>query len=105
MTQRLYLMENEANLNKIGIARNPTKRKRQLEYSSGLKIRILKTWECLDSKARTVEQFLHVLYSRRRVMGEWFNGISVSDVEFCGFELKECNTDGSVKRIHEIVDK
>jgi hypothetical protein len=98
MTQRLYLMENEASLNKIGIARNPTKRKRQLELASGLKIKIIKCWITLDASARCVEQYLHRLYSRRRVQGEWFSHISKLDVDYCGYELLECNFDGTRRR-------
>lgn len=98
MTQRLYLMENTNNLNKIGISSNPIRRKRQIELASGTRVRIIKTWETLDAPAREVEQYLHTMFSRRRLEGEWFNGISIQDVEFCGYEIKECNNDGSLKR-------
>lgn len=99
MTQRLYLMENEANLNKIGIAKNPARRKRQLELASGLNIKIIKCWITLDATARSVEQYLHQLFSRRRLQGEWFTKISAPDIEYAGYELLECNNDGTKKRI------
>jgi hypothetical protein len=98
MTQRLYLMENNAQLNKIGIAKNPSKRKRQLELASGLNIKIIKCWVTLDATARSVEQYLHRLFARRRVQGEWFTHISIPDIEYAGYELTECNHDGTIKR-------
>ena len=90
-------MENEAELNKIGIAKNPIKRKRQLELASGLNIKIIKCWITLDATARSVEQYLHRLFSRRRLQGEWFTKISVPDI-YAGYELLECNADGTPKR-------
>lgn len=96
--KRLYLFENSNNLNKIGISNNPTRRKRQIELASGTKVSIIKCWETLDANALEVEQYLHRLFSRRRFEGEWFNNISIRDVELCGYELKECNNDGSLKR-------
>lgn len=91
-------MENSSLLNKIGIAKNPDKRRRQLELASGMKIKIIKCWTTLDAKAFEVEQYLHRLFSRRRKQGEWFDNISISDIEYAGYELTQCNTDGSEKR-------
>lgn len=98
MTQRLYLMENTNNLNKIGISINPTRRKRQIELASGTRVCIIKCWETLDATARSVEQYLHRLFARRRVQGEWFTHISIPDIEYAGYELTECNHDGTIKR-------
>jgi hypothetical protein len=97
-SQKLYLMENSNNLNKIGISKNPSKRRRQLELTSGMKIKILKCWTCLDATAYNVEQYLHRLFSRRRTVGEWFTNISIPDIEYAGYELLECNQDGTDKR-------
>lgn len=96
--QRLYLMTGPSSLNlqKIGVSINPLSRKRQLELTSGLSISILKVWETIDQTARHVEQKLHAEFSRKRCHGEWFQGISVSDIEFAGFELRECNHDGTI---------
>lgn len=96
--QRLYLMGNPFNLNKIGIALNPNKRRRQIELASGSPVHIIKCWETLDAPALEVEQYLHRLFARRRKQGEWFDNISVTDVEYAGYELKECNRDGSIRR-------
>lgn len=98
MTQRLYLMENTNNLNKIGISNNPIRRKRQIELASGTRVRIIKTWETLDARAREVEQYLHRLFSRKRLQGEWFSKINVADIEYAGYDLRECNHDGSIMR-------
>ena len=96
--QRLYLMSNPFNLHKIGIAINPNKRRRQIELASGNPITIIKCWETLDAPALEVEQYLHRLYARRRKQGEWFDNISIPDIEYAGYELKECNNDGSPRR-------
>ena len=97
--QVLYLMENSNNLNKIGISNNPTRRKRQIELASGTRVRIIKCWHTLDAKAFEVEQYLHRLFSRRRLQGEWFSKIKVADIEYAGYDLLECNHDGSLKRV------
>lgn len=98
MTQRLYLMENSNNLNKIGISINPTRRKRQIELASGTRVNIIKCWETLDAKALEVEQYLHIQFARKRLQGEWFSKITVADIEYAGYDLRECNHDGSLKR-------
>ena len=98
--QRLYLMENSAQLNKIGIAKNPQTRKRQLELASGQKIKIIKCWETIGVKALEVEQSLHVQYARRRQQGEWFTHITVGEIEMLsGYDLIECHHDGTLRRI------
>lgn len=99
--QVLYLMENEVGLRKIGISINPETRRRQLELTSGLNISILGCWRCLDATAFDVEQYLHHQFSRRRRNGEWFATIHLSDITLCGYELIECNQDGTAKRLRE----
>lgn len=96
--QRLYLMQNSIGLSKVGIALNPTKRKRQLELASGTKIDIVKCWITLDTPALEVEQFLHRQFGRRRLQGEWFSNISIPDIEYAGYDLVECKHDGSQYR-------
>lgn len=98
MTQRLYLMKNSNTLNKIGVSKNPLRRKRQIELASGTKVTIIKCWETLDANALEVERYLHVCFSRKRLQGEWFSKITVADIEFAGYDLRECNHDGSIKR-------
>ncbi|AXF53095.1 MAG: meiotically up-regulated protein 113 [Caudoviricetes sp.] len=97
--QRLYLMENSAQLRKIGVAKNPLTRKRQLELASGQRIKILKCWETVGVKALEVERSLHVQYARRRLQGEWFAYIGIPEIEMLsGYDLIECNHDGSIRR-------
>lgn len=98
-SQKLYLMQNAMNLNKIGISKNPEVRRRQLELTSGVPIHIIKCWTTLDAPAREVEQALHRIFSRRRLQGEWFTKISIADIEFAGYDLLECNHNGTTKRI------
>lgn len=97
-TQRLYLMQNSLHLSKIGIAVNPERLRRSLETSSGLSIDLVKCWQVLDGTALQAEQYQHRLYARRRKQGEWFDNISIPDIEYAGYELKECNNDGSPRR-------
>lgn len=96
--QVLYLMENSNNLNKIGISNNPTRRKRQIELASGTRVRIMKCWRTLDATALEVEQYLHIRFARKRLQGEWFTNITIKDIEYAGYELVECNNDGSKRR-------
>lgn len=102
--QRLYAMTNPLNLIKIGVSINPLQRKRQLELTSGLSITILKAWETLDLPARQVEQQLHREFGRKRLNGEWFKGVTLSDIEFAGFELRQCNHDGTIMAQHKYGD-
>ena len=99
--QRLYLMENEVGLRKIGISDNPERRRNQIQHASGLSIRIVRCWRCLDATALEVEQYLHHQFSRRRRAGEWFTTIHLTDIELCGYELVECNHNGTEKRVKE----
>lgn len=96
--QRLYLMENSLHLSKIGIALNPERRRRTLETSSGLSIKLVKCWQVMDGTALQAEQYLHRQFARRRHQGEWFDNITVPDVEYAGYELKQCNPDGTERR-------
>lgn len=98
--KRLYLFENSNNLNKIGISKNPIRRRRQIELASGTKVNIMKAWETLDAPAREVEQYLHARFSRKRLQGEWFSKITVAEIEYAGYDLCECNHDGTQRR-HE----
>lgn len=97
-SQRLYLMQNSLQLSKIGVALNPERRRRSLETSSGLSIDLVKCWQVLDGTALQAEQYLHRHFARRRHQGEWFDNITVPDVEFAGYDLKQCNPDGSERR-------
>jgi hypothetical protein len=91
-------MQNSLQLSKIGVALNPERRRRSLETSSGLSIDLVKCWQVLDGTALQAEQYLHRTFARRRKAGEWFDNISISDVEYAGYELKQCNTDGTTRR-------
>lgn len=96
--QKLYLMENPHHLSKIGIAVNPMKRKRQIELASGMPITIIKCWNVLDASAFEAEQYMHRLFARKRLQGEWFTDIIVSDIEYAGYELEECLHNGQPRR-------
>jgi hypothetical protein len=96
--QVLYLMSNPFKLFKIGISKNPIKRCRQIELASGSPVAIIKCWQTLDAPAFEVEQYLHRLFARKRKQGEWFDNITISDIEYAGYDLTECNHNGTLRR-------
>lgn len=96
--QRVYLIHKPEGESKIGISANPSKRRNQLELASGQPLTLVKCWKTLEDTPYSVEQGLHRTFSRRRMLGEWFTHISVADIEYAGWELEECNHDGSDKR-------
>jgi hypothetical protein len=92
-------MQNSANLSKIGIAKNPLKRKRQLELTSGLQIDIIRCWSSTEQvTAKKVEAYMHQHFARKRLQGEWFTQITPKEVEMAGYDLLECNSDGTDRR-------
>lgn len=92
------MMENDLGLIKVGISKNPVKRRRQIELASGSSVSILKCWQTLDAPALEVEQYIHRHFARKRKNGEWFENISIPDVEYAGYDLLECNSDGTTRR-------
>jgi hypothetical protein len=58
----------------------------------------MKCWQTLDASALEVEQYLHARFSRRRKEGEWFDNITIPDIEYAGYELTECNHNGTLRR-------
>lgn len=92
------MMVNASGLIKVGISNNPLRRRRQIELASGSSVSIIKCWQTLDAPAFEVEQFLHRQFARKRKQGEWFENISVPDVEYAGYDLVQCNSDGTTRR-------
>lgn len=68
----VYLLTNKSHY-KIGRAKNPAKRVKQLQTGSSSKIDLLYSIPCKDSKkAAALESKLHKQFSRHRKLGEWF---------------------------------
>ena len=68
--QELYVMKNEYGLYKIGISKNPERRKRQLRNAGGVDIKILLSLQVIC--AREEEKKLHKIFHTSRKQGEFF---------------------------------
>jgi DNA-binding transcriptional MerR regulator len=72
----LYIIKNIKGLIKIGVSISPTERIQKLSSSAGEKYTTIKIYlfnEEIDAKPYEVEKFLHSLFEKQRVFGEWFN--------------------------------
>ena len=82
----VYLIRGNDGKYKIGIAKNPTQRIKQLQTGNSDKLVIIKTYQ--SENASKIESTLHNHYGYLRNEGEWFD-LSVSDeIEF----LERCKT-------------
>lgn len=77
--QKVYLMENEVGLHKIGISINPTKRARGISCNSGLSTKVVREWHTIKD-AVVVENYLHKIFKSFRKKGEWFTELDTSIV-------------------------
>lgn len=72
----VYLIAAEHGLGnvKIGLSKDPHSRLRQLQTANADKLTIYKTWKC-DSlqEARQVEKSAHILLSKYKTNGEWYD--------------------------------
>lgn len=66
----VYLMRNHGMV-KIGFAREPEGRARQIEYASGMPTEVV--YSKVVANHREVERMLHERYAAYRTMGEWFD--------------------------------
>lgn len=55
---------------KIGIAKNPTTRMREIQTGNPHKLEVIASWEV--AKAEAHERALHAIYKAHRTQGEWF---------------------------------
>ena len=70
--QQLYIMENEFDLIKIGISKDPSGRAKQIANNSGVNTWLLST-HVTTQPASQVEAKLHAHFSDHRRKGEWFS--------------------------------
>ena len=68
----VYLFKNELGRYKIGMSADPASRVKTLMFSGGVRVSVIKTWDCRDY-ASTFEEFLHALYNKFHEFGEWFS--------------------------------
>jgi hypothetical protein len=72
----VYLIRGNDGRYKIGIAKNPQQRIRQLQTGNSDKLRLIDAYQ--SENASKIESALHMQYSYGRTIGEWFD-LSVSD--------------------------
>lgn len=70
-SQKVYIIQHELGLYKIGIAENPEKRVRQLQVGSPFELKLRQTEN--PTNARRVEQHLHEKLRKFHFRGEWFD--------------------------------
>lgn len=74
----VYFLKSDANLTKIGWTTNLKQRKEALERTEKTKtelVHFISTFDCI-----TLEKTLHILFSHKRVKGEWFD-LSDEDIQ------------------------
>ena len=72
--QSVYIMVNELGLIKVGISKNPEKRKGQIARVSGVPVSLHSTYKVrLPMKAYAVEARIHKKLDSCRTVGEWFD--------------------------------
>lgn len=71
MNEYVYVVEHELGPMKIGRAKQPKFRLKELQVGSPYKLTIRQTKQCPD--AQKVEKFLHEYFARFRRRGEWFD--------------------------------
>ena len=68
-----FILNEDSNAIKIGLAKDPTKRLKSLQTSSPAKLAIIKTMQVDGLKAaQELEQSLHKQFGEIRLTGEWF---------------------------------
>lgn len=68
---RVYFIEHEHGLIKIGVSDNPQQRLQQIESIIPYSVELIISFE--SEEAYFCEQALHKIFQERKVKGEWFN--------------------------------
>lgn len=82
----VYLIRGNDGRYKIGIAKNPRERIRQLQTGNSDQLKLIETYR--SENARKIESTLHAQYSHGRTIGEWFD-LSISEEAIF---IKRCKT-------------
>lgn len=69
----VYLLKNELGRYKIGISEDPIYRAMTLSHASGYYCDCICYWGLNGESAFKVEAYLHKLFKRNRMLGEWFS--------------------------------
>jgi hypothetical protein len=76
----VYLIRGDNGKYKIGVAKNPKQRIRQLQTGNSDKLVIIETYK--SENATKIESALHNRYSHVRNVGEWFDLSITEEVNF-----------------------
>jgi predicted GIY-YIG superfamily endonuclease len=76
----IYIIGNNENRQKIGFAKDPHRRLKNLQTGNPDKLYLHYYVEIPDEKTRIMESKIHSEISYKRISGEWFN-ISVEDAK------------------------
>lgn len=78
--QRVYVMESEIGLVKLGISENPEARCRTIQGTTGIRLKLAHSGDGrIDAKA--VEFAAHALLKEKRRTGEWFDVTAAEAIE------------------------
>lgn len=69
----LYIISDNPNRTKIGIARNPNRRIKALQTGNPNLLKIYYQYSIPYYNCQNVETILHYILGRYRIKGEWFN--------------------------------
>jgi predicted GIY-YIG superfamily endonuclease len=72
----VYLIRGNDGRYKIGIAKNPQRRIRQLQTGNSDKLKLIEVYQ--SENASKIEAALHMQYSPDKLIGEWFD-LSISE--------------------------
>lgn len=72
-SKKVYLLQNDNGMLKIGISVDPHKRARSIATASGVPVDVLNIWE--HELAESIERDVLKNFSLYRTIGEWFNGL------------------------------
>lgn len=93
----VYLIRGNDGRYKIGIAKNPKQRIRQLQTGNSDQLELIETYQ--SENARKIEGALHAFYSHGRMTGEWFD-LSISDEALF---IKKCKAiDDTITTLHRM---
>lgn len=93
----VYLIRGNDGKYKIGIAKNPSQRIKQLQTGNSDKLQIIETYQ--SENASKIESALHHRYAHVRNEGEWFDMSITEEVSF----VEQCrNIDETMKTLQRM---
>jgi hypothetical protein len=96
----VYLIRGNDGRYKIGIAKNPKKRIRQLQTGNSDALTLIETYQ--SENASKIESSLHNRYSHVRNVGEWFDLSVAEESNFIQMCKNIDETIGSLKKMGNI---